>query len=364
MSSGKKRWVVVASIVGPLLLAAGWLAALHNRKPPLQSLASAYRALDSARAAGAERQAYSLLTEAEQFLSRGEKALQAENASWWPFGSYRLADSLLTLATQRARTARQACVSQNKTRSEQVKSLLASTRQDFAGWRERVSGELVPLDCQHLLTKAGTSLNLAAEVVQSGHYEEAESLLQQVDSLLIEVKSHYDTYRLQNEEQLEHWQALANETREHSRKTGQAAIIVDKSAHKLYLIEKGQVAATYPCELGFSSARQKRMAGDGATPEGKYLVTEVKQYSKYYKALLLDYPNEADRRRFQQNQREGGVPADAKIGGLIEIHGDGGRPEDWTDGCVAVTNEHMDSLMKHARKGMWVTIVRMAEPAP
>jgi len=364
MSSGKKRWVVVASIVVPLLLAAGWLAALHNRKPPLQRLASAYRALDSARAAGAERQAHSLLNEAQQLLSRGERALQNENASWWPFGSYRLADSLLTLAARQANEARQACVSQNRTKSEQVMSLLASARQEFAGWRQRVDGELVPLDCQHLLTRAGTSLNLAAEVVQSGHYEEAESLLQQVDSLLIEVKSQYETYRLQNEEQLEHWQALANETREHSRTTGQAAIIVDKSAHRLYLIEKGQVGATYPCELGFSSARQKRMAGDGATPEGKYRVTEIKQYSEYYKALLLNYPNEADRRRFQQNQRDGSVPADAKIGGLIEIHGEGGRPQDWTDGCVAVTNEHMDSVMKHARKGMWVTIVRMLESAP
>jgi len=93
-------------------------------------------------------------------------------------------------------------------------------------------------------------------------------------------------------------------------------------------------------------------------------VTEIKHHSKYYKALLLNYPNESDRVRFRQGQRNGTIAGRARIGSLIEIHGEGGRGEDWTEGCVAVTNDQMDKLMKYAVRGMWVTIVRMTEPMP
>ena len=44
-------------------------------------------------------------------------------------------------------------------------------------------------------------------------------------------------------------------------------------------------------------------------------------------------------------------------GNLIEIHGEGGRAKDWTRGCVAVSNEHMDRLFQRVRVGTPVTIV-------
>ena len=51
------------------------------------------------------------------------------------------------------------------------------------------------------------------------------------------------------------------------------------------------------------------------------------------------------------------LPASARIGGLIEIHGGGGRQRDWTDGCVAVTNPEMDDLFRRVSVGTPVTIV-------
>jgi len=49
----------------------------------------------------------------------------------------------------------------------------------------------------------------------------------------------------------------------------------------------------------------------------------------------LDYPNANDRAEFTRAKRNGDLPPGARIGGLIEIHGGGGRNQDWTDGCVA-----------------------------
>ena len=73
---------------------------------------------------------------------------------------------------------------------------------------------------------------------------------------------------------------------------------------------------------------QERLhSGDKATPEGRYRVTVVKRTpaTKYYKALLLDYPSSEDRQRYSAARSRGEVPSAADIGGLIEIHGDACR---------------------------------------
>ena len=85
----------------------------------------------------------------------------------------------------------------------------------------------------------------------------------------------------------------------------------------------------------------KRFAGDNATPEGRYTIIRKIPSSLYYKALLIDYPNAEDRVEFSQARRRGDLPASARIGGFIEIHGAGGRNYDWTNGCIAVSNSDM-----------------------
>jgi len=73
---------------------------------------------------------------------------------------------------------------------------------------------------------------------------------------------------------------------------------------------------------------------------------------KYYKGMtnqeILNFKSEIDR---------GSLPASAKIGGLIEIHGNGGKGIDWTEGCVALTDKQMDVVYKIAKVGTPVTIV-------
>jgi murein L,D-transpeptidase YafK len=79
----------------------------------------------------------------------------------------------------------------------------------------------------------------------------------------------------------------------------------------------------------------------------------------YYRALMLDYPNADDRARFQALQRTGQMPRNGRIGSNIEIHGEGGRSQDWTQGCVALSNDEMDELVSLVGVGTPVTIVGM-----
>ena len=94
-------------------------------------------------------------------------------------------------------------------------------------------------------------------------------------------------------------------------------------------------------------------------PEGIYKVTELRNVgrTRFYKALMLDYPNPDDRTRFEHGRRTGQVPRRTGIGSLIEIHGDGGQGRDWTDGCVALANADMDAVFSRASVGTPVTIV-------
>ncbi len=155
------------------------------------------------------------------------------------------------------------------------------------------------------------------------------------------------------------WRRMAQETIARSRETGEAVLIVDKLRRRLYLYQAGVRIGTYEAELGAKGLKQKMHAGDQATPEGEYRVARLRGegQSHYYKALLIDYPNDADRTRFAWGQRAGLISRRAGIGSLIEIHGEGGQGRDWTDGCVALSNRDMDRVFARARLGMYVTIV-------
>jgi murein L,D-transpeptidase YafK len=116
---------------------------------------------------------------------------------------------------------------------------------------------------------------------------------------------------------------------------------------------------TYDAEIGSNALELKQRQGDRATPEGRYRVVKKKDRgeSRYHRALLLDYPNAADRERFAAAKRRGEIPRGAGIGGLIEIHGEGGRGQNWTEGCVALSNRDMDDLFRRVGTGTRVTIV-------
>jgi hypothetical protein len=155
------------------------------------------------------------------------------------------------------------------------------------------------------------------------------------------------------------WKKWVRQTLSESGRTGRPVILVDKLRRQLRLFQGRDEVAWYPADLGIAGVATKTRADDDATPEGRYRVTEVRGpgQTRYYRALMLDYPNAEDRERFRKLQRSGRVPKDKGIGSLIEIHGHGGRSQDWTRGCVALENDEMDDLVPRVEVGTAVTIV-------
>ena len=118
-----------------------------------------------------------------------------------------------------------------------------------------------------------------------------------------------------------------------------------------------RVLKTYKVALGTVPVGAKEQEGDHKTPEGIYSVAAKIPHSRFHLGLLISYPNEADRER----ARKRGV----KTGGSIEIHGLGEkygwvgaahRARDWTDGCIAVTNEEIDEIYPMVAVGTVVEI--------
>lgn len=165
--------------------------------------------------------------------------------------------------------------------------------------------------------------------------------------------------RYADQRQIGRWRQLFCETVEESRRNGGYAIIVDKLDRRLYLYRNGTRYKTYDAGLGFNFLSDKLYSGDRATPEGKYRIIRKLPASKYYKALLIDYPNAEDQSRFAQAKRKNLIPRNANIGGLIEIHG--GGSEGMTYGCVSLANNDVQELYNTVDVGVPVTIVGSVE---
>jgi hypothetical protein len=155
------------------------------------------------------------------------------------------------------------------------------------------------------------------------------------------------------------WKNWVEKTISDSKRNNSYSIIVDKYSRRCHIYHNGIRQHVYDVELGKNWVGDKRVRGDMATPEGMYKVIRKlgSNRTKYYKALLLDYPNETDKAEFRREKANGNLPPSARIGGLIEIHGNGGKGIDWTEGCIALTDSEMDVVFRIAMEGTPVTIV-------
>ncbi len=122
-------------------------------------------------------------------------------------------------------------------------------------------------------------------------------------------------------------------------------LVVMKSKRQMWAYNQDILVKIYPISLGKSPIGHKQFEGDKKTPEGIYRINERNPNSAYHKNLGISYPNAEDK---AYALSQGKSP-----GGLIKIHGlpnkfpDIGRQhlrKDWTDGCIAVTNEEIDEL--------------------
>ncbi len=134
-------------------------------------------------------------------------------------------------------------------------------------------------------------------------------------------------------------------------------ILIEKNDRRLTLFSKGKVLKTYPIALGGNPSGPKERQGDNKTPEGNYTIDSRNRNSRFHLALHISYPNEKDKKR----ARELGVSP----GGDIMIHGiknglswvgEMHTEIDWTQGCIAVTDEEIEEIEKLVPNGTAVEI--------
>lgn len=340
-------------------------AFLNPPLPPTVLLESANGSLDAARKAGALRYAEGTLRKAEELTHAGWMEMARQNGRLAPFRDYSRTDSLLWLAQQ---TALEASVAARDSLSDvrgQFSLERAELQSELTSWLEALNGSLAKLHYNGYWSAAELQLKISDRLAGAGEYDNAQKSLAVGRAWLARLAQGMTSYNAEDANMLKTWRRWVAETIEESRATGTNAIIVDKAAHKTYLIKAGSLAHTYNCELGYGSANQKMFSGDGATPEGRYYITKERHRgSKFYKALNINYPNDSDRQRFANNKAKGIISQKARIGGWIEIHGHGGKGSDWTEGCVALRDKDMDHIMQFVDEGTPVTIVRRSDRWP
>lgn len=166
---------------------------------------------------------------------------------------------------------------------------------------------------------------------------------------------HSILHRYTDETQIAQWRKWVEDTLSESRSKGIAVIVVSKIDRNLTIYKKGEPLAAYEIGLGRNGLTNKLYAGDKATPEGRYGIIKKLTTSRFHKALLIDYPNEEDRKQFYVAKKRGFLPPKAGIGDLIEIHG--GGKDYMTDGCISLENEDMDEIFNIVDVGTPVIIV-------
>jgi murein L,D-transpeptidase YafK len=134
-------------------------------------------------------------------------------------------------------------------------------------------------------------------------------------------------------------------------------VLVVKSERKLVLLSHSHVIKTYKVALGGSPVGAKTRQGDHKTPEGVYVLDRRNEHSQFYRSIHISYPSTEDRARARKLGVSPG--GDVMLHGLPNGYGwIGGahRSRDWTDGCIAVTNDEMDEIWRIVPDGTPIEI--------
>jgi murein L,D-transpeptidase YafK len=122
-------------------------------------------------------------------------------------------------------------------------------------------------------------------------------------------------------------------------------ILIVKHERKLYLLRDNSPLRSYRIALGLSPTGAKEREWDFRTPEGSYIIDFRQERSHYFKALHISYPSPADLKRSSAQHLSAGRD--------IFIHGEPNQPtkpdsyyttRDWTNGCVALSDEDLQDV--------------------
>lgn len=130
------------------------------------------------------------------------------------------------------------------------------------------------------------------------------------------------------------------------------SLVLFKARREILVMNGNAELARYAFQLGFAPVGPKQVEGDGKTPEGTYRINRRNPNSQYHLSLGISYPN--------TNQVAAAAAMGQSAGGEIFIHGTPRRNEgdqDWTAGCIAISNAEIEQLYAMVRDGTPVFIL-------
>jgi L,D-peptidoglycan transpeptidase YkuD (ErfK/YbiS/YcfS/YnhG family) len=295
-----------------------------------------------------------------QWVALKARAEAEEDAIHWPWEQNDLQQALQRLEEEGLRTVARL--------SERRESLRRSAQEQLIQVQDRfqlLTSRVGTIDSRLVLGQKPVETDLwitqARSFYQQGQYEQSLHASEQAAQRIAEqaLVLSRELGRYADRQRITRWQEMARDTVEWSRKHQASAIVVSKADRLLTLYRNGKRVLSYPVRLGFNGIREKLYQGDGATPEGRYRVTGKRGQgqTQFYRALVLNYPNAEDRKRFLLGRKTGHIPLARSIGGQIEIHGIDNELMAQTLGCIMLDNSQMALLFTHVEKGTPVTIV-------
>lgn len=356
----KKRrqvwWIILAGFV--ILFPIGGLLIWLAPEPPQKELRLAREALADAQKAGAATYAPNAYKEARQLYDTAMVYWSEQNDRFFLNRDYEKVHNIVEKVIGKANEATQSSVQSVKNTNKLVKKGITDLGQKVRLY-ERIYKQIpLPGNITSAHNKGKMKLSEARIAYESGrfneakrHYNKATELInssnEKAEKLLKAWFVHYPQWKKHGKEAI------------HLSQAGEKVVLVDKYAHSCTVYKNGKIFKRFDAELGINWMGDKRMKGDKTTPEGVYRVSQKKEgaRTKFYKALLINYPNDEDKRRIASEKRNGTLSSRVDMGGLIEIHGSGDKGIDWTDGCVALKNSDMDTLFRLVGTGAPVVIV-------
>jgi hypothetical protein len=328
-------------------------------KPPTGQMENAREILSRAAKNKADTYSKKLYTEAKVFYDSAMANWQKENKRFIYFRHYDKVIKFANLSAKKASLAGDNSINTSSNLKIKLKQKIDSLNNLVVQLDQLFNTYPLTSEIRNRISKGKIMLKEGEIVYNKGQYLQANRKITDSEYLLTEsyeyasgnLKNYFKSYSL--------WRRWVDKTLTESKKNRDYSIIIDKFSRKCFIYLNGSKKYEFEAELGKNWVGDKRTRGDMATPEGMYKITKKFDggKTKYYKALLLDYPNDEDKEKFRSEIARGSLPASAKIGGLIEIHGNGGKGIDWTEGCIALTDKEMDVVFKIVRVGTPVTII-------
>ncbi len=353
----RKFFIILTGLVFLSLLFLGFLL-LSAAKPPLDIIGQCQTDLSHARKVQAHEYAREILSDAEYTWQKAMIEWQIQNDRLFFMRNYEGVTKLAFDASSKAKRAAEKSMQVKDSLQRDLSSSLKFVDNKIKNFEANYASLPMEKAVRNSFTSAKLLYLEALHAYERGDYQQVPGNLEKAKFLVSQsvqkahstLNSYFNNYSK--------WRRWADETVNWSKTNNSAAIVVDKFARECLIYKDGKLKQKFDIELGPNWMSDKLYRGDKATPEGRYHITKKKSHrdTKYYKALLINFPNDEDKAEYATNVKKGRV-SKRGLGSLIEIHGGGGRGIDWTDGCVALTNEDMDKIYDQAAVGTPVTIV-------